>query len=70
MLRKRSGLLVGVKLVPVLSRKDGFEADIGPFVNDCAKTSMVTPLFLFHIFQEYMIPRDISKFKQNVNTQF
>ena len=37
MLRKRSGLLVGVKLVPVLCRKDAFEADIGPFVNDRPK---------------------------------
>ena len=45
MLWKRSGLLVGVKLAPVLSRKDVSEADIGPFANDCAKTSMVTPLF-------------------------
>ena len=39
--------LVGAKLVPVLSRKDVFEAHIGPFVNDCAKTSMVTSLLYF-----------------------
>ena len=52
MLRKRSGLLVGVKLAPVLSRKYVFEADIGPFVNDCAKTSMVTPIFYLIYFKK------------------
>ena len=66
---KEKWSVVGVKLAPVLSRKYVFEADIGPFGNDWAKTSMLTH-FLLHIFQENMTPRDISKFKQNVITQF
>ena len=53
MQRKRSGLLVGVKVVPVLSRKDVFKADIGPLVNDCAKTSMVAPFIIPYISRKY-----------------
>ena len=52
-------LLVGVKLAPVLSRKDVFEADIGPFVNDGAKTSMHAQkraFFISYISREYDSP--------------
>ena len=46
----------GSELAPVLSRKDIFEANIGPFV---------TPFFISCISRKYD-----SKFKQNVITQF
>ena len=50
---KEKWSVVGVKLVPVLSRKYLFEADIGLFVNDCAKTSMVPPCFISYISRKY-----------------
>ena len=67
MLWKRSGLLVGVKVVPVLSRKDVFKADIGPFVNDCAKTSMVAPLYYSIYFKKIWL---LSEFKLIFITKF
>ena len=46
----------GSETGPSLSRKDVFEADVGLFVNDCTKTSMVTPFFISYISRKYDSP--------------
>ena len=72
-------LLVEVKLVPVLTRKDVFEADIYWYWSFrewlCKRdrgetvTSMETPFFISYISIKYDFPWYI-QIRQNFNTQF